>query len=302
MDTNRANMNMFFQNINLRFKNGFGRAPSNWQRYCDIVPGTGAQTIFPFLEQNGGMTEWIGDRQISRLTSDKLTIVPRKFSAAIAIPRDDIEDDQYDIYGNKIEELGFNSDKIWDDLVEELLTVRAATAKWADGAAFFGTTRKYGKNVIANKGTAVLSSTSYKAARVAMREFKGHNGKALGVTPNLLLCGPGNEDVAFDILKNELLVKSGEGGSIKNVWYNTADVLILNELAGDYANYWFLLDITKTLKPIAVLQRKQPTLVRKDQDTDDNVFDRDEYVYGTSARGEAALVLPHLIYGGLAAA
>ncbi len=47
---------------------------------------------------------------------------------------------------------------------------------------------------------------------------------------------------------------------------------------------WFLIDDSRFLKPIILQKRKTWNLVRKDQETDDNVFDRQEYVYGVDAR------------------
>lgn len=47
---------------------------------------------------------------------------------------------------------------------------------------------------------------------------------------------------------------------------------------------WFLIDGSRTLKPIILQKRKPWNLVRMDQETDSNVFDRKEYVYGTDAR------------------
>lgn len=47
---------------------------------------------------------------------------------------------------------------------------------------------------------------------------------------------------------------------------------------------WFLVDDSRFLKPIILQKRKAFNLVRKDQETDDNVFDKAEYVYGVDAR------------------
>jgi phage major head subunit gpT-like protein len=47
---------------------------------------------------------------------------------------------------------------------------------------------------------------------------------------------------------------------------------------------WFLIDDTRTLKPIILQKRKDWELVRKDDAKDDNVFDRKEFVYGVDAR------------------
>jgi phage major head subunit gpT-like protein len=48
---------------------------------------------------------------------------------------------------------------------------------------------------------------------------------------------------------------------------------------------WFLLDVSRVIKPIILQVRRDfGSLVSKDKDTDDNVFDRNEYVYGVDAR------------------
>jgi phage major head subunit gpT-like protein len=48
---------------------------------------------------------------------------------------------------------------------------------------------------------------------------------------------------------------------------------------------WFLLDVSRPLKPFIFQSRKPFTnLIRKDQETDDNVFFRKEFVYGVDGR------------------
>lgn len=48
---------------------------------------------------------------------------------------------------------------------------------------------------------------------------------------------------------------------------------------------WFLLDTSRVIKPILLQVRRDfDQLVAKDKATDDNVFDRNEYVYGVDAR------------------
>lgn len=48
---------------------------------------------------------------------------------------------------------------------------------------------------------------------------------------------------------------------------------------------WFLLDTSRVIKPLLLQVRRDfGKLVSKDKDTDDNVFDRNEFVYGVDAR------------------
>jgi phage major head subunit gpT-like protein len=48
---------------------------------------------------------------------------------------------------------------------------------------------------------------------------------------------------------------------------------------------WFLLDCSRALKPIILQKRKDFEFVAKDKLTDENVFNKKEFVYGSDARG-----------------
>ncbi len=50
---------------------------------------------------------------------------------------------------------------------------------------------------------------------------------------------------------------------------------------------WYVLDTSRALKPLIYQNRKLPNFVAKDKETDDNVFDRGEFKYGTDRRGNA---------------
>lgn len=60
---------------------------------------------------------------------------------------------------------------------------------------------------------------------------------------------------------------------------------------------WFLIDSHRAIKPLIYQTRKSPVLTRKDDDGDDNVFYRKEYIYGVDARAAAGYGLWQLAYG-----
>ena len=59
---------------------------------------------------------------------------------------------------------------------------------------------------------------------------------------------------------------------------------------------WFLLDTSRALKPIIFQNRKAPNFVAKTAETDDNVFDRGEYVYGVDSRANVGYGFWQLAY------
>ena len=301
MDINRKNMDFLFKSFSMNFASGIESVPDTWQKFCGSIQSGAAANVYPFLEQFGGMREWIGERQLKNVSTRKIEVVNRDFEDTVVIPRNDIEDDQYGIYATLIAQMGCNAGKIWQDLAIEALLSNPA---WIDDTAFFTADRVYGDFPIVNNSKEELSAETYAAAWKSMMEYRGHNGRNLGIIPNLLIVGPKNEAAAFAILKDRLQLRelaSGVGAT-DNPWNGSAELLVLPELSGDAEDLWFLTATNGILKPLFVQQRKQPALVTLDSENDENVFCRKEYIYGTDARGEAFLAFPHLIYRGGASA
>lgn len=63
------------------------------------------------------------------------------------------------------------------------------------------------------------------------------------------------------------------------------DVISVANTDGGAGTPWFLLDVSRVIKPIILQVRRDfGKLVAKDKETDDNVFDENEFVYGVDAR------------------
>lgn len=58
----------------------------------------------------------------------------------------------------------------------------------------------------------------------------------------------------------------------------------VSNFQGGSGTPWYLLNTKRSLKPLIFQERKKPEFVAKDKVTDDNVFTRKEYVYGTESR------------------
>lgn len=66
---------------------------------------------------------------------------------------------------------------------------------------------------------------------------------------------------------------------------------------GGAGTAWYLLDTSRALKPVIFQNRKAPNFVAKTGETDDNVFDRNEYVYGVDSRCNVGFGFWQLAYG-----
>lgn len=306
MDINRANVNLLFTGVKRNFEQGLGMASQQYLKFADVVPSTTAIEVYPFLEQFGKMREWIGPKQIKNLSSANHEVKNIEFEVTYGIKKTSIADDTYGLYAPMYKGLGQTAGNIWDD---RSFAALCANGNWLDAAAFFGTTRKYGKNTISNYATGALTATTYGTARTAMMSYVGHDGEPLGVVPNVLIVGPKLESTAKKIVESQFVagsIPTGEstyvsGVTDANPYYKSAELIVSPRLVGTYDDYWFLLCTSGPLKPVIVQKRQEVILIRKDQLTDDNMFFEGQAVYGAEARGQAFLTMPHLAYGGIVA-
>lgn len=63
-----------------------------------------------------------------------------------------------------------------------------------------------------------------------------------------------------------------------------AEVSVSNYTSAGGNNPWYLLDTSKVLKPFILQMRREPAFIAKTSLTDDNVFDKNEYVFGVDGR------------------
>jgi phage major head subunit gpT-like protein len=296
MDINRQTMNALFTGYKKNFEQGIQLAPLTWSKFATAVPSTTSIEEYPFLDTLGGMREWLGPRQIKNVASKKLTVTNKTYEDTIGIPRESIEDDTYGIYSTIIAGMGEAAGRLWNELVYAALV---ANGNWLDGSPFFGTTRKYGANTISNYGTSALSATAFNAAYLLMSEYKSATDKPLNARPNLLICGPKNRAVAFNILQNQFVNDGVAATSVQlqNPNQGLCELMISPDLIGTYDDYWFLVNTSQALKAVILQQRRMPEFIRKDRNDDDNVVMDNQFLYCTSARGAAALTMPHLVHG-----
>jgi len=87
------------------------------------------------------------------------------------------------------------------------------------------------------------------------------------------------------------LAANGNGYDGQAFFSGTHPVLNANGKAANQSNdlggagtAWYVLDNSRALKPMIFQQRKSANFVAKDRETDDNVFDRNEFRYGIDTR------------------
>jgi phage major head subunit gpT-like protein len=275
------------------YQGAYSASPTFWEKLATKVPSSSKSNTYGWMTKLPRMRQWIGERLIQNLVSKSYVLENLPFELTVEVDRDDIEDDNLGVYRPLIQAMGEQAARWPDDLLVSLLQ-NGETNLCFDDKAFFADDHDFGGNTVDNNftGTA-LTAANYATVRQAMMAYKGEDGKPLGVTPNLLVVPPQLEDEAKTILETDLIINSGGTAAGSNIYKGTASVLVLPELAGE-ATTWYLLDVTKAIKPFVFQERKAPEFVAKDALTDDAVFFKKKFTYGVDSRGNAGYTLPFL--------
>jgi phage major head subunit gpT-like protein len=299
---NASSISAIFINLKTTFAKAFEAAPSVWQKIAMLVPSTGSQNDYAWIDNFPRMRQWVGEKVVRALKAFKYTLPNQDFEATVGVRRNDIEDDNLGIYAPQAQMAGHSAKQWPDELIMDVVNGAFANLCY-DGQYFCDTDHPVinpatGEAVsVSNKGTVALSCAtqalaiaSYGAARTAMRKFKDDEGRPLNITPNVLLVPPALEHIALALINNDRL----DDGKA-NPYKGTAEVVVDARLTSDTA--WFLLDTTKPVKPFIFQQRKKPVFVQQTDMNADDVFTRGEYKFGAEARGAAGYGLWQLCYG-----
>ncbi|MFW2801555.1 Mu-like prophage major head subunit gpT family protein [Acinetobacter baumannii] len=296
MIVNGANVNAIFLNLSKAFNLTFNDTQVEYPEIAMVIPSNGAYQDYRWLSNFPQMKEWVGKKNIAKLSEYDYVIANKNYEATIEVLRTDIEDDQIGIYKPQAESAAWSAKQHPDEIVFAAANA-VFTAKCYDGQPMVSANHKVGKTTFSNKGTKKLSiasqeaaRASFGAARTAMRKFKDEEGRPLNITPNLLLVPPALEDIANALMTNAQL----EDGK-PNPYKGTAKVKVSNRLTDD--NAWFLLDTTKPVKPFVYQQRKKPVFVQMTSMDSPNVFMEGVFYFGVEARGAGGYGFWQTIYG-----
>lgn len=289
MIINTGTIRGLYTSFKVIFNKALDTTKPMWEGVATLVPSTTGESTYAWLGQFPRLREWIGSRQIKNLSASDYTIKNKDFESTVAVPKNAIQDDQIGLYNPMMEDMG-QSAAMWPDSLVFSLLKKGFKEKCYDGQSFYSDSHKIGKLTFSNKGTKALSKDSFLSARATMMSIKEEEGNSLNITPNLLVVPPSLESIAREILLADQI--NGTTNTCKGM----AEILVVPELSGD-ETAWHLLCTTKAIKPIIFQERQKAQFVSKDSESDENVFMRKEYLYGTDARGNAGYSFWQLAYG-----
>lgn len=294
MIINKSNLDMLYTGFKSSFQDTFNglRTNAQWNRIATEIKSNSDREAYVSIGQFPVLREWLGDRHISNLKQYDYTIKNKKYESTIAIPKTDIDDDNYSVYRPLFSEMAYAASSNDDYLIFNLLKA-GFTNTCYDGQAFFSASHPVGSSTQSNTGggsstqwyllctnrslkplilqrredyqlqymnsptdenvfmrdefrygirarlnvgyglwqlafgsKVTLDATGYAAGRTAMQGITSDDGRPLGIVPDLLVVPPALESAARTLL---LAPTAASGAS--NVWYNSAQLLVVPWLA-----------------------------------------------------------------------
>ena len=299
MLVNRNNLNLIFANLEARFNRALADTSDLfWMKVAMRMPSAGAETVHQWLSRFPEMREWIGERTIKALQGFQYTVRNKDFESTIEVDRNDIEDDNLGIYGSQAAMAGESAARLPDQLVADLLNTGFAD-KCFDGKPFFATNHPHAgeKGGFSNKSTAALdistlakAEESYGAAEISMMKAKDENGRPIGVDPTHLVVPPDLKHKANALMTVDRL----EDGK-PNIFKDSAEVVVWPRLTS--ATAWFLLDCSRSVKPLIYQERTAPTVEQLSDPQSERVFMQRKFLFGARARGAGGYGFPQFAHG-----
>lgn len=277
-----------------RFKRGIARGGTIYQDIAQVETSNSRQNIYAFMGAIGTLREWVGNRVVDDFKAYDFAIKNRDFEKTMRVRKPDLEDDQFGFYGTEAEMLGDAANRHPDKLVRALIEGGFVTTGY-DGVAFFATTHPLPDGTTqSNKGTTALSQTSFAVAMQQMMALKDDGGEILDIGRDfVLMVPPALMETARIILNQDIILVGGI--PTNNIWKNSARLIVNNQLTD--ANNWYVFDMGNIVRPFIMQFRKRPVLTSLTNLTDENVFKRNEFLWGVDYRGEAGYALWQLAYG-----
>lgn len=270
------------------FKGAYDTTEVQHPKLTTLAPSTSKDNTYGWMAKLPKMREWLGERVVHRLAAHSFKIVNRKFELTLAVDRDDFDDDNLGVYMPVATAIGEQARKHPDDLLWELMIDgHNATAECFDGQNFFDTDhpvnpRDPSLGTQSNYRTSMtLDATNFFAMRAAMSQFKGDDGRPMGIIGKTLVVPSALEKVARETVAAATVSTGGT-----NVAYNLAEVIVVPELGGDSTKdkTWYLLDTSRSVRPFINQVRRATTFVAKMNPNDDNVVHNDEFLWAASGR------------------
>lgn len=250
-----------------------------------------------FLGDVPQFQRWDGDRVMGTLMAHKFRVTNDDFASGITIHKNTILDDRLGFIAPRIGELAQKAARHkGEHLVKRLIQGFTGTAfnvaEYGDGTSFDGslffsaTHALEGGPTQSNVMSVALTAANLETAEIRLASFTTWDGRdPLELQGTHLIVGPKLEKTARELVGSQMVTNAAGTASQSNPYFQGRyQVLVSRRLVGDYDDYWFLADLSKSTKPTLWQNREPITTASQIDMSSQDMFKRGHMNFGAQAR------------------
>lgn len=244
---------------------------------------------FAWSEMLGGFSEWIAPTVWDNLAVQDVTLVPKDWRLNVEVPKKAVDDDAIGIFGQQFAQMGLAGANLPNKLVAEAL-ISGYTDDCYDGGDFFDLVHPDAAgHTQSNTGTGALTAITLEAGLDKMYALVTASGDPVMFQPTHLVVGVGARAAGGDLINSPFLA-----GGATNKFYKSMELVFTPYITG---NDWFIVDLSKGIKPLMLLVRQAPDFNAIIDPSAECVKESNNYQYYSYAREVVGYGFWQLIYG-----
>jgi len=316
VDINRAALEVLQRELDLVYQAGMENTPKQESiMSLSMQTASAARSqVHVWLERVPGFKEWVegSGRKFEDIVSRTFEVINVEYEDSVRIHKNHLADSTAGEIGSIYSPVVSMMAQAWIELkLNLIMNVLIDNQTTYSGDALFANTHAgtdtY-SGTMDNLVTDALSATSFEAAFTSAAAWKYRNGENVEAQWTHLVVGPKLRTTAWNIVKNTKAPAAGDSTdvTVDNPNFNRVELVVSNKInatAGvdndvDAADFWYLLDLSRPLKPVCLQIREEAATL---MDTDPVILKRTGLVdYMSNGRLAASPTLAHLAYAGQA--
>lgn len=216
-----------------------------------IAPSNNASEKYGWLGDVPAVQEWLGEIKAKELSEYDYTITNKNWQTGIEIDKNSLDDDQYGMIKERINEMPRAILEHRWEMIEDLFASGTTDTAY-DGSAFFADRDSPNDNLLAGNGVTVDNiQTDIVSAYAAMYNFTSNTGRALRLKMDTIVCPV---EIYAAVLE---AVTAVQGQTSANV----PAMLIKNVIplpGQDDTTDWYGLCTSRAIKPFILQTRQEP--------------------------------------------
>jgi phage major head subunit gpT-like protein len=302
-------------NLDVTVKGAFLDAYSNgsyqpkWSMVATRQTSATKKNTYPQAIDAAIIREWSeGERVINGIVLRGAEVTNQTWELTYSIKREDLDDDMSGTVAQAVSRVRSGAAKYLRHPDKLVFNVLKSNGLALDGVALFSASHSEnpsdpGASNFSNTDTGALTPSAVATTRAKMLELKGPDGDPLNEEPNMLIVPPALETTARRIAQADMVIDSATAtdNAQFNVYKGAYTVVVVPHLAASFTGgsdtAWYLADVSDPEDRGLIFQEREAVeMVSLFSPTDANVFERNEYVWGTRARYTAAAGNPKRIF------